>query len=968
MQISWYAKKLLTLVLPLALLVGTGEAARAAVSARPNAVSFGNETVGVASKAVALTLINNSRSKVKIVSISMSLSQFLYSGPSAPITLRPNQGLVGTVTFNPSTAQTFEGTLVFTQANGTPITVKLSGTGIQTQAVQSPFVTTQPASVTITAGQTTMFSVTATGTAPLSYQWSMNGTAISGATSSSYTTPAETTAASGAQFTVVVSNSVGSVTSNAATLTVNPAPVAPTITTQPASVTITAGQTATFSVVATGTAPLSYQWRQNGTAISGATASSYTTPAETTAASGAQFTVTVTNSAGSATSNAATLTVNPAPVAPTITTQPSSQTITAGQTATFSVTATGTAPLSYQWSMNGTAIGGATASSYTTPVETTAASGEQFTVMISNSFGSATSNAATLTVNPAPGALTPSTTSLNFNNVIVGANSTLSMTFTNSGSVNITVSNVTISGAGLTASGVSNGQIITPGQQVTLGVTFTPAATGSVTGSFTVTSNASNSPTTISLTGMGIPCTGSCTSNGTVNTPTLVQSADCSELDGDPITAPSGTFSCRFPQPTLGGSGDVIVGGFVNDNTQTRSWNISDDGSNSYTYVTKSDATNNELMTMFYVVNDASTQRVIFTSNSSGAALRTPWIEEWTGVGGGFDQSSPGNNASSTTVTAGSATPAVTGELIVQQAVNDTIGGYSAGASTFTAGSQSNITWNLTIHDSFSAVAVQTGVYSSTSAINPTMSETAAGFVSLALFFKPGTGPAIPSGLWVNSLKHLWLTGPSSPFTVSFPCPSSDNVAFYAFTGNPTDGDDTTAITIDGHSMTETHASTSDGVTIIHNYYAENVTLAPSQMLVISGNFQGANAMAYCFASSSPASSFQSDNVQQNHGLQSGNSSTLPAGVPITPTSAGDLLFVTTGIANNTTYGLTGTGQYFMDEFWSSAVGNSNQLDQGNGFGFMLAPNTSSQSFAYDLYFTTSDPVGNWISEADEFH
>jgi hypothetical protein len=100
------------------------------------------------------------------------------------------------------------------------------------------------------------------------------------------------------------------VTSDPATLTVNPAPVAPTITTQPASRTVTAGQTATFSVTASGTAPLSYQWRKNGVAISGATAASYTTPPTTSADSGAQFTVVVSNSAGSVTSTPATLTVN----------------------------------------------------------------------------------------------------------------------------------------------------------------------------------------------------------------------------------------------------------------------------------------------------------------------------------------------------------------------------------------------------------------------------------------------------------------------------------------------------------------------------------------------------------------------------------------------------------------------------------------------------------------------------------
>src|SRR5439155_813595 len=168
-----------------------------------------------------------------------------------------------------------------------------------------------------------------------SYQWQRGRAPISGATLASYTTPSTTTTDNGAQFTVVVSNTAGSVTSSVATLTVNPAPVAPTITTPPASQTVTAGQPATFSVTATGTAPLSYQWQRGGVPISGATLASYTTPSTTSADNGAQFTVVVSNTAGSVTSSAATLTVNSPP---TITTQPVSRTVTAGQTATFSVT------------------------------------------------------------------------------------------------------------------------------------------------------------------------------------------------------------------------------------------------------------------------------------------------------------------------------------------------------------------------------------------------------------------------------------------------------------------------------------------------------------------------------------------------------------------------------------------------------------------------------------------------------
>jgi hypothetical protein len=151
---------------------------------------------------------------------------------------------------------------------------------------------------------------------------------------------------------------------------------------------------------------LTYQWQQGAMPISGATAPSYTTPAAATSDSGSTFSVVVSNSAGKITSNAATLTVNAALVVPSITQQPSNQTVTAGQTATFSVTAAGTAPLTYQWQQGATPISGATAPSYTTPATTTSDNGLQFSVLVSNSQGKATSNAATLTVNAAPPATT----------------------------------------------------------------------------------------------------------------------------------------------------------------------------------------------------------------------------------------------------------------------------------------------------------------------------------------------------------------------------------------------------------------------------------------------------------------------------------------------------------------------------------------------------------------------------------
>jgi len=266
----------------------------------------------------------------------------------------------------------------------------------------APAITRQPANAVAALGTQASFSVGVTGTSPLAYQWLRNGAVIPGATGTGYTTAATTSADNGAQFSVTVSNVAGSVTSSTALLTVVGASGAgaPVVTTQPANQTVTVGLQATFVIAASGSVPLTYQWLKNGVAISGATAASYTTAAVTSADNGAQFTVTVTNPAGSTTSNGALLSVvsSPAAVAPVITTQPVTQTVALGKQATFSVTATGTAPLSYQWRRNAAVISGATSASYTTPAATSADNGAQFAVTVSNAAGSISSSNALLTV------------------------------------------------------------------------------------------------------------------------------------------------------------------------------------------------------------------------------------------------------------------------------------------------------------------------------------------------------------------------------------------------------------------------------------------------------------------------------------------------------------------------------------------------------------------------------------------
>ena len=302
----------------------------------------------------------------------------------------------------PAADITYTVTISNVAVNGTAQTFTYNVTIIDPTIVPiAPSISTQPQNQTVLAGSRVTFGVIATGATPMRYQWRKAGANITAATNATYTIAAATATSAGA-YSVVVSNSAGSATSQTATLTVNASTTAPTITTQPQSLTRTAGQSAAFTVVASGTAPLRYQWRKDGVNISGATSASYAIGNVQSSHAGS-YTAVVSNSAGSATSSTATLTVSRIP--PNITSQPQSHIAMVGANVAFSVTATGTEPLSYQWRKNGgnltngSRISGVNAAALTIASAQTTDSGN-YTVIVSNSSGAVTSSSVLLTVNP----------------------------------------------------------------------------------------------------------------------------------------------------------------------------------------------------------------------------------------------------------------------------------------------------------------------------------------------------------------------------------------------------------------------------------------------------------------------------------------------------------------------------------------------------------------------------------------
>ncbi|HEY5551669.1 MAG TPA: immunoglobulin domain-containing protein, partial [Opitutaceae bacterium] len=272
----------------------------------------------------------------------------------------------------------------------------------------APSFTTHPQSQSVNVGANVTFTSAASGNPAPTFQWRKAGVDISGATSSSLMLNNVQLDAA-AIYTVVATNSEGSATSTGATLTVTIPASAPLITTHPQSQSVVVGANVVFQVAASGNPAPTFQWRKDGVAIAGAT-SAMLTLNNVQPADAATYTAVATNSAGSATSNGAVLSVTTAPVAPSVTSQPPDFSIAANGSVTFTVGATGSPVPAIQWqrSTDGGATwanladGGVFADTATGSLRVTsvtlAMNGHRFRAVVTNSEGTATSNPGILSV------------------------------------------------------------------------------------------------------------------------------------------------------------------------------------------------------------------------------------------------------------------------------------------------------------------------------------------------------------------------------------------------------------------------------------------------------------------------------------------------------------------------------------------------------------------------------------------
>src|SRR6266576_2899063 len=516
------------------------------LSASLSSMTFGNVLVG-SNTSQTITLANSGTASVTISQAVVSGAGFSITGLSVPSTISAGQNISFTTKFSPTSSGAIAGSVsIASNVPGSPLTISLSGTGTLGQ----PQLTISPANVTfgrVNVGSADSQSVSLTNNGNAALSISQAAASGSGFSLSGLSVPQTINAGASVSFAVQfapastgsASGSI-SISSNApgspATIALSGAAVQGTLTASPSSlnfgnVLVGSGGSQMITLTNSGTSTVTIS--QGGVSGPGFSISGLSTPLILNAAQSASFSATFSPASAGAGSGSISITSNapgsPLRIAPTGTgTQP--QLSAAPASTSFGSVVTGNSNSQTITLMNGgsantiisqASVSGTGFSMTGLVVPVTIAPGKTttFNAMFAPSSSGSVTGSVSLVSN-APGAplaisltgtgvaatflQSANPTNLIFGNVNVGGTSSLNTTLTNTGNSNVAISGVTVMGPAFSTPGVTSGTILAPNQSATLTVAFAPTMAQSLTGSVTVTSDATNSPATVTLNGVGV--------------------------------------------------------------------------------------------------------------------------------------------------------------------------------------------------------------------------------------------------------------------------------------------------------------------------------------------------------------------------------------------------------------------------------------------------------------------------------
>jgi hypothetical protein len=526
----------------------SGSGTQGSLTANPSTVSFGNVNVG-ASESSSVTLTNSGSAGVSISQANVSGTGFSISGLATPMTLGGGQSTSFTAKFSPTTSGNSTGSIsIVSNSPNSPLVVGLTGAGVASQ----PQITVTPTNInfgseSVGSSMSQTVSVSNPGNAALTVTqltatgpgYSVNGPTmpmtINAGSSASFSAVFAPTSSGSANGSISVVSNAGPATM----ITMSGTGTASQLGASPAAVTfgsVLTGNSGSQTVTLTNSGTASLTISQATASGAGFSISGIATPLTINAGQMATFTAQFApTTAGNATgtisivSNAPnsplTIALTGTGTQPQIAATPStaafgnvstgtsnSQTITISNGGSASLTISSVSVTGAGFNISGinaplTIAAGKNTTFNAVFAPTTAGAASGSIMIANNSSNPSMSIPLSGTGVASTKVLGLSTTSLSFGNVNVGSSNSLSVALTNNGNANVTISSLGVSNGAFTANGVSAGEMLTPNQSVTVTVQFAPSAAGAVSGTVTISSDATNSPASINVSGTGVATT-----------------------------------------------------------------------------------------------------------------------------------------------------------------------------------------------------------------------------------------------------------------------------------------------------------------------------------------------------------------------------------------------------------------------------------------------------------------------------